>query len=168
MSYCAIVTFKNDKPDMEAKFGNAFAGCLRVWKSLAEEYLPDFNIFFSNDREFWDLAKRKDLQLFKRAVHAATFDRAIIRQEHFKLYAQHLRQFEEVYPNETVGSHLVSWAKYIESCEAEAIGFVGTSVTGSLWFDYDDEKNESIPYDLKVGKDHFEVYDWLNEIDTED
>lgn len=175
MSYCELIMFRNGEPSDSIEFRNAWGGAARIWTSLFDTYMKDPSKGFDNwlsrccnpqDRSLWDLAKRKDLPMFERAVHAATFDSAIVRNEHFKQFANHLREFVAKYPVEGKVCHLSSWADEIESCDAEAVGFYGTSVAENTWYEFDDEKDESVPYNLNTGDKHFEVYDWLAELDT--
>jgi len=174
MSYCSIIVFNDGKPDDEIEFKNSYGGAAFVFDVLYNNYLKDPSIpydhWLSGAREdncrLWDLAKRQDIPLFERAVHASQFDWAMVRQEHFKQLAQHFRQFVEKYkPDSNRVCHLPAWAHFLESCDAEAIGFYGTSVSENLWCRWDGELDESVPYDLNAGDKHFEVYDWLEEVD---
>jgi len=49
----------------------------------------------------------------------------------------------------------------VESSEHEAIGFYMMSVSDNLWFEYDADSDESIPYDLNGDNRHFDVYQEL-------
>lgn len=175
MSTCSIIYFRDGLPAEETDYRNAWGGSAKIWSDLFDAYLKDPRKEYDNwltrcdgtDTSLWDLAKRKDLPAFERAVHASTFDLAIIRHEHFQQFAAHLREFVSKYPAGEKVSHLSAWADAIESSDAEAIGFHGTSVSENLWFDYDSETEESIPYNLNTGDKHFEVYDWLEENDAE-
>jgi hypothetical protein len=168
MSRCQLIEFRNSKPANAFEFSNSWGGAARIWSALFDRYLKDprkeYDSWLSravgSDRSLWDLAKREDLPLFERAVHASTFDRAIVKRENFALLAQHLREFASKYPPQGV-CHLNAWADRIEASHAEAIGFYGTSVSENLWYDWDEEKDESVPYDLASRDEHFEVYEFL-------
>ena len=166
-----INLFKDGKPHDSVEYRNAWGAAAFVWNALFEKYLKDPNIPFDSwlvrgmkddSQELWDLADREDLPMFERAVHASTFDYAIIRNNHFKQFAKDLRQFVAAYPAGESVCHLSEWAKFIESCDAEAIGFYGTSVSDNLWFEWDEEREDSTPYDLNIGTKHFEIYDELH------
>lgn len=168
MSYCQLIQFKDGKPDQQTAFRNAWGGAARIWDALFKAYVPKKHEFDSwltggsEDRRLWDLAKREDLPMFERAVHASTFDLCYVRKEHFKRFADDLRQFVLNRPAESGHvCHLKAWADLIESSPAEAIGFHGTSFSENLWHRYDSEKDESTPVSLSEG---FEVYDWLNSL----
>jgi hypothetical protein len=168
MSYCQIIEFRDGKPGQAYEFRNAWGGAARIWNALYDRYLKDPKkeydtwAFGGDHKKFWQLAERKDLPVFERAVHASTFDRAMIRREHFAAFAEHLREFVKAYP---VGGdtydHLPKWADIIEASDAEAIGFHGTSVSDNLWMEYDEQTDESTPYDLNSEDRHFEVHDYI-------
>jgi hypothetical protein len=173
MSYCSLVYFRDGKPFAESEYRNAWGGAAKIWSDLFDAYLKRPSVPYDNwlmrcagdDSSLWDLAKRKDLPLFERAVHASTFDHAIIRREHFQQFVRHLREFVSKYPADGKVNHLPSWADAIETSDAEAVGFYGTSVGDNPWFRYDSDSNETIPYDLNTGDEHFEVYDWLESME---
>ncbi len=166
MSYCEIVTFKDGKPNGSVEYRNAWGGSVFIWTALFDKYLKDpsrpyHSWFLGEPQALWDLATRKDLPLCERAVHTSTFDRAMVRREHFEMFVLHLREFVSRYPRGDGVCHLSAWANFIESCDAEAVGFVGTSVSGSLWSEWNEETDEERLYDLNSGYEHLEVYDWL-------
>lgn len=168
MSYCSIITFKNGKPNGEVEYRNSWGGTAYIWDALFEKYLKDpnkeYDTWLCNKeraRDLWQLSERPDIPLYMRAVLAATFDYAIVGRQHFKEFAKHLREFVQYFGTRNRVCHLIEWADYIEKCKAEAVGFYGTSVSRNLWFDWDEKKDKSIPYNLNKRDDHFEVYDWL-------
>ena len=171
MSYCAIVTFKDGKSDDEVIYRNSWGGVALVWTKLFDAYLKNPDVDYDNwmmhlhDESWWGLAERTDLEWFERAVMTATYDRAMVRREHFKQLAEHFRQFVAKYlPEFGCVCHLLDWADFIEVCEAEAIGFYATSVGENLWYRYDEKVDETFPYDLNAEDKHFEVYDWLESL----
>lgn len=180
MSYCEIISFKDGVPGESVEYRNSHGGAAFVWNALFDTYLKDPAIEYDSwmmramdsDRSLWDLAKREDLPMYERAVHAATFDRAIVRAEHFKQFALDLRAFVERHRNEERVCHLLEWAAFVESCNGEAVGFYGMSVSDNLWYEWvvdkdNEDEGESIPYNLNTGDKHFEVYDFLKEVDTQ-
>jgi hypothetical protein len=170
MSYCQINVFKNGLPEYGEEYRNSHGGHSRIWTALFDKYLKDPTIPYDcwltrslHDRSLWELAHRKDLPLFERAVHTSTFDYAIVRRENFERYVAHLREFVDTYPAGNYVCHLLAWADFIEGCDedVEAIGYYGTSCGEDLWFVWDGDKEESVPYDLNTGEKHLEVYEWL-------
>lgn len=166
MSYCAIIVFQDNKPARYREFHNAWGGHAYIWDRLYNRFLknPDveYDSWLGNSSALWDLAKRDDIPLFMRAVHAATFDRAIVDCENLPQFIQHLREFLEFFGSGDKVCHLKAWADFIqEHLDVQAIGFYGTSVSNDLWQKWDEDKEEEIPYDLSSGDKHFEVYEYL-------
>jgi len=163
--------FKDGKADTQEEFRNAWGGSAFVWTCVYDEHLKDPHDKYDSwmacagtgDRRLWDLASDARLQPFERAIHAFTFDRAMVRREHFAQLAQDLRDFHKRHLAKAAGKvcHLPEWADLIEGCEAEAVALYGTSVSDNLWWDYDEEIDMEVPYDLNERDEHFEVYDWL-------
>jgi hypothetical protein len=172
MSYCELIEFKDSKPDRAHEFGNSHGGAARIWTALFEKYLKNpakpYDSWLTRgmdpaNRDLWDLAKREDLPLFERAVHVATFDNAIVGREHFAEFAGHLREFDAAYPCPGCVNHLPQWADVVANSTAEAIGFYMMSVGDNPWYEWDEETEDSVAYDLATGKKHFEVYEYLAE-----
>lgn len=192
MSYCAVLTFKDGSPDIVKEFSNAWGGHAFIWDALFDKYLKkhDYDTWLSNvnagkaDSPLWGLAARPDLSLVERAVHIATFDRAIVKQENLQKMADDFRAFRELFLNKKVECHLDEWAEFIdENLDAEAIGFYGTSVAENPWYILpseiavtddqkidavvrvlDAEEEEIVPYNIKTMSMHFEVYEYLKEL----
>ena len=165
MSYCALVCFEDGKPGVITEFKNSCGGAAFIWDVLYDKYLKDPNkkpdCWLLDPDSLWPLAKRADLPLFERVVLASTYDRALVRDDHFAEFSGHLREFVKTYPAGDKACHLSAWADLFDKSESEAIGFYGTSVSENLWIDWDEEKDGPIPYNLNERDDHFEVYDYL-------
>lgn len=178
MSYCALIYIKDGKQASSQEFRNAWGGAAYIWDYLFNRYLKDprkeydtwLTSASASDAPLWKLAGRKDIPRFLRAVHASTFDRAYVAREHFKQFTADLREFVLVAGTEGQRViHLLDWADAIDALgdDIDAVGFHGTSVSENLWFVYDAEKDESVPYDMSARDEHFEVYEWLDEVDSE-
>lgn len=163
MSYCEIIVFRDGKPVDSIEYGNSWGGAAFIWSALFDKYLKrgEYDNWLTRSEELWKLAERADLPMFERAVMSGTFDYAIICRENFKQFVEHLREFVATYAAGNKSCHLLAWAEFIETCDAEAIGFRGTSVSENLWFKYDDNGENEIPYDLNSMDQHFEVYEEL-------
>jgi hypothetical protein len=166
VSYCAIIEFRDSVADTVQQFGNSWGGAARIWDALYNKYLKNPMLEYDNwltdsskpgNRRLWDLVDDSRLFDFEKAVHCATFDNFIVRRENFPRFCEHLREFSRAHPCGGV-DHLPAWAAFIEKSDAEAVGFHHTSVTGNPWVSYDEEKDESVPYDLRTGDKHAEVY----------
>lgn len=177
MSYAALITFKEGKPDACIEYRNAWGGSARIWDALFKRYIPkkheyDTWVNDPHDRRLWDLAKREDLQMFERAVHAFTFDRFYVRREHFGRLSLDLRLFVDTYPAGACVDHLPAWANWLdENNEIEAVGLHGTSVSENIWYrpkecpHCGNNTDESEPVPLADGT---EVYEWLASLNAPD
>ena len=171
MGYCEIIPFKDGKPQTGVEFINPWRGAARIWDALFDRYLKRHDIpyhsWIASYREdggqsLWDLAKRSQLPLFERTVHAFTFDLAFVRRENFPRFAADLRSFDVKYPVD-YPSHLPAWASLIESMDCEAVGQYATSVSRCPWWPWDEEREEHRRLTLADG---FEVYEWIASLDS--
>jgi hypothetical protein len=170
MSRCSIIEFRDGLPAGAVEYGNSWGGAARIWTALYDKYLRDPQVQYDNwltdstkpgSRRLWDLVVDSRPHEFEKAVHYATFDRFIVERKNFTRFAKHLREFAAAYPCTGV-DHLPAWADFIEKSTADAVGFHHTSVSENLWFAWDEEKDESIPYDLRTGDTHSEVYEAID------
>jgi len=175
MSYCQLIAFKGGQAHGGVEFRNSWGGSARIWDALFKTYVPKKHEYDSwlanngNDERLWALARREDLPMFERAVHAFTFDRFYVRKENFAKFANDLRLF--VAKHAVIGAcvdHLPAWANWLDSENgAEAVGLHGTSVSGNPWIrskacptcGSDTEEDEAVPL-----SDGYEVYDWLSSL----
>ena len=169
MSYCEIIAFRDGVPAESKEFKNSYGGCAFVWDALYTKYLKDpknkYENWLTAGKPLWDLAKKSYLRRFERIVLASTFDRAIIGKKDFADYAKCLRMFESAYHDDAV-CHLPEWADFVDTCDAEAIGFYGMSVSEYLWEVHSED--ETRPYNLNsddneisFGQPHFDVYEYV-------
>ncbi len=166
MSYCEIITFKDGKPDKSLECKNAWGGAAYIWDMMFKTFLKDpskeFDTWLTHGDCLWKLQERSDVPAFMKAVHVSTYDRAIVRKEHFGQFVKDLREFLAFFGTSGRICHLETWAKVIEdNPDVEAIGFYATSVSDNPWSAFNEELETSTPYDLTTGTDHFEVYDSL-------
>jgi hypothetical protein len=175
VSYCAIVTFRDGKPAEYEEFRNSWGGAAYVWDALFNRYLreSEYDSWMSRTQQLWDLSNSAEVPRERRAVLLSTFDYALVMRADFAQFASDLRAFRRdfgiVRPNKGIGGwksyevvcHLDGWAAFVESLDAEAVGFYGTSVGENLWYSYDEETEESVPYDMATGTKHWSVYEAL-------
>ncbi len=168
MSYCELVEIRKGKASGGFEFMNSRGGSARIWASLYNRYLLNPEIPYDgwiNDRSnrLWRLANDSQIWFGDRAVLASTFDYALVFQEDFKRHAFNLRSFASRFPSGRCVCHLIEWAKVYESSPAQAIGIYGTSVGDNLWQPWDEELDESVPYDLVTGDRHLDIYKELDQ-----
>jgi hypothetical protein len=172
MSYCEIIAFKDGKPGECLECRNSWLGAAFIWNCIWDKWLKnpakEYDTWIvpgPNTQKLWDAVKRSDIPVAIRAVHASTFDHAVIYQKDFARFAADLGEFVRYF--DAVGkSHLESWAEFVRTHnDADAVGFYQNSVVDHPW--YQQGTDDSIPYDLNTGDKHFDVYEHLTEIDAE-
>lgn len=176
MSYTALLPFVDGRLQSGVEFRNAWGGAARIWDALFKAHVPKKHEYDSwicgggDDKRLWDLAKRLDLPLFERAVHAFTFDRFYVRSENFSKLANDLRAFVQRYPVNGQVDHLPEWARWLDKNHSvEAVGLYGTSVSENPWHrrkqcptcGNEADETEAVP--LTEGT---EVYDWLEGLEV--
>lgn len=171
MSYCELIIFKDGKAAYAIEYRNAWGGSARIWDALFREHVPkkgEYDSWVSDpdDRRLWDLAKRADLPMFERAVHAFTFDHFYVRQENLNQLAADLHSFVAKYHAGENVDHLPAWENWLrETSAVEAVGLYGTSVSENIWHrtktcpHCGNDTDETEPVLLSEGT---EVYEWLN------
>lgn len=190
MSHCSIIAFRNGLPDTELELKNSWLGHAWIWSAVFDNYIKDPNIPYDNwlmpsrTEALWEAAYKPEIPEFIRAVHASTFDYAIVRQENYDKFIQHLNEFRAWHKNkhyaartrpasetgeDYVFSHLASYVKFIEeNRDAEAIGFHGTSVVENLWYKYVPNEDENVEgtmvaYNLNEDTKHQDAYEIIKE-----
>lgn len=187
MGYCQIHCFKDGKIHDTLVYHNPWGGGSRIWSAIYDNFYlrPEvmydswLYAFSENERKynsskhyhkFATAFRRKDLPRFVRAVHMYMFDYAMVKKNNFSKFSEDLRRFSLVYPAKGV-DHLPVWADdidnigYIVKENIDAIGFRATSVSNDFWYYYDEKLDEMVSYDFKKRKNHFDIYEALDEID---
>lgn len=171
MSSAYLIEFFDGKGTEETVFRNSWGGSARIWDTLYEEYIKDPNNphdiwLMGNTQKLWDLPKDPEMPDFERAVNIFTFDKVIVRRKNFMKFAYHLDLFAGKYPVGDRVDHLKEWQKFFENSKAEAIGLHGTSVSENLWNLYDEDSDEHVYYNIDEQDEHFEVYEYLEELNS--
>lgn len=172
MGYCELIPFKDGAPISGVEFRNPWGGASRIWDALFKAYIPkkgEYDSFLNSaikDSRLWDLAKRRDLPTFERAVHLFTFDNFYVKNSNLSRMAADLRSFAEKYPTGECVDHLPAWSRWMEeNGTAEAVGLYATSVGNNLWYrrkkcpHCGSEMDESEAVPLSEGT---EVYEWVD------
>ena len=190
MSYTEIYGFgKDGNAGGLEDVKNAWRGAMAIWGILEDKYLeplprpmwmseedykergysrtcqpPSFSDNAPNPlKPVWDLWNDEKVSRTDKIVLGTTFDRAIVMRANIEETAKAFEEFE----GET---SLKEQAKILhEALEDEdniAIGWNQTSVCGDTWsnYNYDEEKEESIPYNLYKQTDHFDMFEELNQM----
>ncbi len=170
MSYTTIHTFGHDgRLRDECTFiQNAWRGGMALWLLLEKKYLPPLNPLFPKSSrvfsldpeisdEFWHLIDDDRLSGDDRVALATTYDHVLVRRENLPRVIKAFRssEFEET----SLPEQADALSKIYEDEDVSAVGWQQTSVSDDMWCDWDDEKDEGIPYNWKEGDRHWFLFD---------
>ena len=189
MSYTSIYAFNTKgETDSSAHIQNAFRGCFAVWKILEEKYLPPFLRYVpdgmsidehgkcfgyrpsrvtalptgpnyddcSAQKEIWGLFNSPLLSRAEKIVLGTTFDRVVVKIEDVAEVIEAFRAFGG-------DTNLPEQAEALENILAQgkfiAVAWNQTSVCESPWYTWDEETEDTTPYNLNTGEDHYFIFD---------
>lgn len=168
MSRCSLIEFNGNVQTVH-EFSNSWGGAARIWQTIYDKHVVkshEYDGWMSNPKKLWALARNAGVPAHQRAVLASTFDYAVVKRADFQRFASDLREFNGKPPcHPDAVNHLPAWADLVEKSTADCIGFMGTSVSGSLWDVYepserDDDDGTYRPYDFDKDSKAFDVYGW--------
>lgn len=114
-------------------------------------------------QDIWELQHDKNIPLHERICLYTTFDEALVKRENIPTVIDAFRKFG----GET---SLPEQADILEKMLSEpdiiAVGWNQTSVSADNWDtlgEYDEENDENKPYNCLTGKEHFWVFDELEQ-----
>ena len=165
------------------EFQNAYGGAWFVWNAMYEAYEKRPGEFMHQDsvlKRVWDLWKDERTEFFEKAVMGSTFDRVMVRREHWPLLAECMEMFYKKHydPAKGVVCSIGTQARVLKELfekapeDIVAVCWNQTSVNGGYWYvpnenapDDDDEESEEENergYDIsKDKKDHWFLFDEL-------
>lgn len=155
MSYTEMFGFdKNGDAYYLEDIENAWRGGMAIWNILYEKYFGEkFPMFGSGG--FENLNKKFDIMPeHEQIALQTTYDFALVKRENFSQVVDAFRKFEgETSLKEQ--ADVIEEALNNENCIA--IGWNQTSVNDDNWvcYDYDEDKDESIPYNINKGNKHW-------------
>ena len=176
MSRTEIYGFNKDGKAREiGGVQNAFRGAMAVWNILDKKYLPLFEPEWAMVggeylraadkvaiKEIWGLFKDEKVSIVDRIVLGSTFDKVIVEKENLPELLKAFREFE----GET---SLKEQADIIEKNmdRVIAVGWNQTSVNCDTWSNFggfDEEIDESIPYNILTMDEHWELFSRMKEL----
>jgi hypothetical protein len=181
MSYTEIYKFNKDGTAEDiGEVRNAFRGAMAVWNSLEKKYLPKYVPEWAKhknesadkeysrmsgadqeaQKEIWDIVKHPDITETHKIAMNTTFDNVVVKRKNLKKLIKAFREFE-------FETSLKEQADLIEVAMENDPDMLGiawnqTSVNGDTWTNsggYDEETEESIPYNLLKEEKHWFLFD---------
>lgn len=134
---------------------NSYRGAIHVWQRLCEKYEIEGSMF-GGFQKLWKLTDKEVLTKAENIVLKSTFDNVIVKKEDIPLLLEAFKEYDKNFPN----SSLLEQAVIIEENILNNVEMIGvcwnqTSINSNPWlFDYNDEKDEEIPYNVFKGETH--------------
>lgn len=140
---------------------NSWLGGMHVWKTLDEKYGMGGSMMFGFDRT-WQAFNTGVYKDYENIVLGSTFDYVIVMKEHFKPLLNSFGKYFAAHPDSNFGEQI----EVIKSMELDeniiGVAWCQTSVADDLWdFGYDEENDETIPYNIFKGDKHQVLFDAL-------
>ena len=168
-----IVGFKNGVVVDRVKFVDAWGFAPYIWDSLWREHITDsaLDTWVGKSEEemekLWALTKFSTISTPDKVMLACTFNGATIRKENFCRFKNHIKKFNFTYNPGNRNCHLTgvrNAVRRLGKTNIDAIGFQSHARGhADKWEKYEaDGITLSWQYDLNKDKEHFEVYDLIN------
>ena len=159
MSYTVAYKIDTDgKLEEIAEFSNSHGFGPFVWGAISDKYFGDEFAWMSHVKEIWPMWKDPRVPKHWSIALLVTYDRAVIEYERFKEVAKALRDFVTDVGIRGRACHLLAIADLLEkSNPCKGMCFYGTSLSDNPWYEWDNEKEENLPYDFDKEKKHFFV-----------
>lgn len=171
MSYCNLVVFRNNKAENDdVEYRNAHGGASFIWNALCEKYNIRDEFGYAGISAWgalWERAKTLNLEDWERLVLLFTYDWALTQKDALCMTADSLDRFAQKYSNGKVVCHLPAIAKRMRELAADetvqAVGLYAMSCGDNMWFVWNQDTEESEPYDLSTGEKHWYTTDDVKE-----
>lgn len=141
---------------------NSWLGGFHVWKSLEEKYEIDEK-FMEFDKTCKNFGKGL-YEKYEDIMLGSTFDGVWVKKENFEKLINAFSEYFEIYPNSNFGQQIELIKKMNDDSNIIGVAWCQTSVCDDMWdFDYDEETDELIPYNILKGNRHWELFEVLEE-----
>lgn len=113
-------------------------------------------------KEIWNLFWKDNVSLGDKIVLGTTFDKVVVKTEDVPRV---IRAFNEFGGETSLSEQAQILQSILDAGGHIAVAWNQTSVSISIWecFKYDEENDESIPYNLKNNEEHWFLFDALDE-----
>jgi len=174
---------------LAAEIQNSWRGGMAIWRILEEKYLPLYRPLstpahipneqiesylgykpsrcrcLENDiamKEIWNLVDSDNVSFTDKIVLATTLDKVIIRKDELPMVIKAFNDFEG---ETSLKEQAEILDKMYKDDKCTAVGWNQTSVNSDTWdcYGYDEELDESIPYNLNKNDKHWFLFDELKQ-----
>ncbi len=184
MSYTKIYKF-NKKGDASGlvDIKNSWRGAMAIWGIMENKYLeplpkpiwmndkdykrgysrtcqqPSFNDDAPNPmKPIWDLWTNKKVNRIDKIVLGTTFDNVVVMLDNIK---ETIEAFEKFEGETSLKEQAETLKESLSDKDLIAVAWNQTSVCGDTWtnYNYNEETEESIPYNIKNQDKHWNLFD---------
>ena len=109
-------------------------------------------------QEVWDLFRKDDVSRQDKIILGTTFDNVVVMKENLQDVIDAFENFEF---DTSLKEQAKIFREALEDDDLIGVAWNQTSVSADTWtnFNYDEEKEESIPYNLNEQKEHWSLFD---------
>ena len=190
MSYTEIFVFRKDgNAGGLEDVKNSWRGAMAIWRILEKKYLdplprpmwmtlenykelgysrtcqpPSYiDSKSSPQKPIWDLWNDENVSRVDKIALGTTFDKVVVMRGNIEETA---KAFEEFKGDTSLNEQAKILREALEDEYNIAIGWNQTSVNSDTWsnYNYDEENEESTPYNLHKQTDHFDMFEELNKM----
>lgn len=156
MSSCEIYAVKtNGEVSYYDRAKNAWGGAMHIWQTLAKKHIGDGFSFFADMKPVWNLADNESVPMHERIVLASTFDKAIAKKDFLPTLIEAFEEFAAEFPTPTLEKEIEILKTMQDDPEVIGVCWNQTSVNGDPWSVYDEDNDDSIPYNINTNDDHW-------------
>ena len=141
---------------------NSWKGGWFIWETLAKKYKCSGTGMFQF-KEVWDLCNKGGMSDLDTVCCLFTLDGVWVKSENLPELAKNITAFQECYDGNGKVGALAGLARILKELSEDdnVIGaaFSMTSISQSMWFQWDDEADEHVPYNLNKEDRHWELFD---------
>src|SRR5690625_3399276 len=128
---------------------------MHVWSKLSQKYGVDGGIF-GGFEGLWEMANQGKLNEHECIAVRSTFDNVIVKKEELPMMIDAYLEDDKEFSNSSLLEQVVIITdQLLNNEEMRGVCWNQTSVNSNPWADYDEEKDEEVPYNIFEGERHW-------------
>ncbi|MGG5319266.1 hypothetical protein [Enterococcus sp. AZ072] len=141
---------------------NSWLGGMHVWNSLNEKYDLNDGMMFGF-KKTWGHFNKGFYEGYEDILLGSTFDKVYVSKRNFDRLIEGFQKYWETHPASNFDEQIEVIKSMQEVDEVIGVAWCQTSVADDLWdFGYDEEADETIPYNINLGDKHWELFEELD------
>lgn len=153
---------KNGDVEYCSGAANSWMGGMHVWNTLSKKYDLRDSEYSMSFKHTWDNFNKSFYKKYEDIVLGSTFDKVIVLKENFQELIENFEKYHNKYPNCNLGVQAETLKAMLADDNVIGVAWCQTSVCDDLWdFEYDEETDEVIPYNIFKGDQHWNLFEEL-------